>query len=77
LGLSVSALKKFAMTQKYINDLAFEIIGSAIEVHKQLGPGLLESVYEECFCEELTSKNFSFVRQIRVIRCVGRKFNNL
>ncbi len=34
------------VTQKYINGLSYKIIGCAIEVHKQLGPGLLESVYE-------------------------------
>ena len=41
------------ITQKYINDLAYKIIGCAIEVHKQLGPGLLESVYEKCLSYEL------------------------
>jgi GxxExxY protein len=53
-------------TQKYINDLAYELVGCAIEVHKQLGPGLLESIYEECFCEEIKSKQLNFVRQIKV-----------
>lgn len=53
-------------TQKYINDLAYQIIGCAIEVHKQLGPGLLESIYEECFCEELKYSGLTFVRQIFV-----------
>ena len=36
------------MTQKEIDKLSFEIIGYAIEVHKELGPGLLESVYQKC-----------------------------
>ena len=40
-------------TQKHINDLAYQIIGCAIEVHKQLGPGLLESAYQECLAREL------------------------
>jgi GxxExxY protein len=45
------------------NDLTGRIIGAAIEVHKQLGPGLLESVYEECLCYELKQRNINFERQ--------------
>jgi GxxExxY protein len=41
------------MTQKELNEIAYDIVGCAIEVHKQLGPGLLESVYEECLIEEI------------------------
>jgi len=41
------------MTQKEINDMAYKVVSCAIEVHKYLGPGLLESIYEECFIEEL------------------------
>jgi GxxExxY protein len=37
-----------------MNDLTYKVIGCAIEVHKQLGPGLLESIYEKCFLRELT-----------------------
>lgn len=40
------------------------IIGCAIEVHKALGPGLLESAYEECFCYELGQNGISFTRQV-------------
>ena len=40
------------------------IIGAAIEVHKELGPGLLESAYEECLCHELTLRGIAFVRQV-------------
>ena len=36
------------LTQHYLNELIYEIIGAAIEVHKELGPGLLESIYERC-----------------------------
>jgi len=43
--------------------LTHEIIGSAIEVHKALGPGLLESAYEECVAKELTLRNICFERQ--------------
>ena len=41
------------ITQQLISDLSYKIKGSAIEVHKQLGPGLLESVYQACLVEEL------------------------
>ncbi len=54
------------MTKKSINQLAYEIVGCAIEVHKQLGAGLLEGVYESCFCHELQSRGFNIVRQMIV-----------
>ena len=40
------------ITQKNLNDLTYKVIGCAIEVHKQLGPGLLESIYEKCLDRE-------------------------
>ena len=46
-----------------INELSSKIIGAAIEVHRALGPGLLESVYEECLSHELSLRGFSFERQ--------------
>jgi GxxExxY protein len=46
-----------------INDLTGEVIGAAIEVHKALGPGLLESTYEECLCIELGLRNLPYERQ--------------
>jgi len=45
------------------SDLTHKIIGAAIEVHRQLGPGLLESAYEECLARELSIRNLSFERQ--------------
>ncbi len=45
------------------NSLSNTIIGAAIEVHKQLGPGLLESVYEECLAYELSQIQIPFERQ--------------
>jgi GxxExxY protein len=45
-------------------DLTERIIGAAIEVHKALGPGLLESAYEECLALELSLANISFERQV-------------
>lgn len=48
------------------SELTERVIGLAIEVHKQLGPGLLESVYEECLCFELAEAGVPFQRQVRV-----------
>ena len=49
------------------NEITHEIIGAAIEVHRLLGPGLLESAYEECLAKELTLRNFSVERQKPVL----------
>ena len=46
------------MTQKHINELTYKIIGAAIEVHKNLGPGLLEKIYEKCIVKELMDLGF-------------------
>ena len=46
-----------------INKLSSKVIGAAIEVHKTLGPGLLESAHEECLCHELSLQGLSFERQ--------------
>ncbi len=45
------------------NTITRQIIGAAIEVHRQLGPGLLESAYEECLCHELGARKVNFERQ--------------
>ena len=57
---SVSSVVNTPMTDNY---LTHEIIGAAIEVHKNLGPGLLESTYEECLCHELSQRRIPFERQ--------------
>jgi GxxExxY protein len=46
--------------------LTSEIMNIAISIHKFLGPGLLESVYEKCFCYELQKRNIFFVRQKKI-----------
>jgi GxxExxY protein len=46
-----------------LNQLSGKVIGAAIEVHQTLGPGLLESAYEECLCHELSINGLSFKRQ--------------
>ena len=48
------------------SDLTGLVIGAAIEVHKALGPGLLESAYEECLCRELELRNIPHERQKEV-----------
>ena len=44
-------------------ELTQQIIAAAIEVHRNLGPGLLESIYEECLCKELLSRGLNYDRQ--------------
>ena len=46
--------------------LTHAIIGAAIEVHRVLGPGLLESIYEEALCLELSQRGIKFQRQVPV-----------
>ena len=46
-----------------LNALSHDVIGAAIEVHRILGPGFLESVYEEALCVELNLRKIPFVRQ--------------
>ena len=46
-----------------INQLTGEVINAAIEVHKTLGPGLLESIYEECLCHEFGLRKIPYERQ--------------
>jgi len=47
-----------------INQVTEAVIGAAIEVHKALGPGLLESAYEECLCRELELRGIAYRRQV-------------
>jgi GxxExxY protein len=48
------------------NEITHEIIGAAIEVHKLLAPGLLESTYEACLCHDFTIRKSSFEKQMPV-----------
>lgn len=54
------------ITQKYLDELTYSVIGCAIEVHRQLGPGLLESLYEKCFTRELNLKGLDYITQQRI-----------
>ena len=47
-------------------ELSEKVIGAAIEVHRHLGPGLLESAYEQCMCHELSSREIRFRRQVEI-----------
>ena len=59
-----------------INKTTESVIGAAIEVHRHLGPGLLESAYEECLCEELSLRNMLFKRQIALpVSYKGKKLD--
>jgi len=54
------------ISKSFLLDLTYKINGSAIEVHKTLGPGLLESVYKQCLKQELSLRGISFVSEIVV-----------
>jgi GxxExxY protein len=54
------------VTQNYLNDLTYKIIGAAIEVHKELGPGLLESIYEKCLAHLLKKRGLKVELQQKV-----------
>jgi GxxExxY protein len=49
-----------------LNDISSAIIGAAVEVHRALGPGLLESIYEEALVVELSSRTLPFKRRVEV-----------
>ncbi len=51
---------------KNLNELTDAIIGAAMEVHRTLGPGLLESTYEMCLCRELSIRGITFERQVPI-----------
>ena|SRR5215211_4868618 len=55
-----------AEMMKNLNQLTEAIIGAAMEVHRTLGPGLLESTYEMCLCRELSIRGISFERQVPI-----------
>ncbi|OYT13653.1 MAG: GxxExxY protein [Bacteroidetes bacterium 4572_114] len=54
------------ITKTYLKDLVYRVTGAAIEVHKVLGPGLLESVYHKCLKHELTLRGIKFKSEINV-----------
>ncbi len=52
------------LTQKYLDEVTYEILGASIEVHKIMGRGLLESVYHQCLKEELTHRKINFLSEM-------------
>ncbi len=54
------------LTQKYLDELTYEVVGAAIEVHKIMGRGLLESVYHECMKEELAHRKINFTSEFKI-----------
>ena len=52
------------MTKKQINDISYKIVGCAIEVHRNLGPGLLESIYHRCLFEELKTAGLKVLSEV-------------
>jgi len=65
--VSIDRTEKNIEQDKLIHEgLTEQVIGAAMEVHKALGPGLLESIYEECLCHELRLRELKFQRQLSV-----------
>ena len=54
------------VTKKSLKDLIYTVNGAAIEVHKQLGPGLLESIYHKCMIHELTLRGIHFQTELTI-----------
>ena len=54
------------LAKKYLDKLTYDVVGAAIEVHKALGAGLLESVYHECMKHELSRRKISFQTELVV-----------
>lgn len=64
------------ITQSYLTDLTYKINGACIEVHKILGAGLLESVYQKCLEEELRLRNIKFKSELKIpIIYKGKEIN--
>jgi GxxExxY protein len=54
------------LTKKYLNELEYQLTGAVIDVHKHLGPGLLESVYQKCLAHELRLRNIVFSSEYHI-----------
>jgi GxxExxY protein len=66
------------ITKQSLKDLIYKINGAAIEVHRELGPGLLESIYHTCLIEELIARNIEFETEVKIpIRYKGKLTNQI
>lgn len=65
-GLLTESMTALPAPPQHLNLITHDIIGAAIEVHRCLGPGLLESLYRECVCHELSLRNVIFDREVAV-----------
>lgn len=54
------------LTKQYLDELTYEVVGAAIEVHKIMGRGLLESVYHQCMMQELKHRKINFLTEFRI-----------
>ncbi len=54
------------VTQKYLDELTYEVVGASIEIHKIMGRGLLESVYQKCIIEELKHRKINFLTEVKI-----------
>lgn len=54
------------VTKSYLKDLVYKVNGAAIEVHKNIGPGLLETVYHQCLIKEFEFKNINFKSELEI-----------
>jgi len=64
------------ITQKYLDDVTYEVIGAAIEVQKQMGRGLLESVYHQCMIEEMRYRKINFLTELKILYFISKKNYN-
>jgi GxxExxY protein len=55
-----------AISKKYLVELTYQVVGAAIEVHKGMGRGLLESVYLQCMKEKLKHRKMNFHTELRI-----------
>ncbi|MBO9583136.1 MAG: GxxExxY protein [Flavobacterium sp.] len=54
------------ITKKYLTDLVYKVNGAAIEVHRKIGAGLLESIYHQCMIKELSIRGINFESELKI-----------